>query len=269
MSGGGQHQPRGGGGHGQLDKRKAIDNPYVDDHTVPKKIAGIQFGMLPGVDMRTLSEVEIVNRSMYKMNTRIPESYGPLDPKLGVSVKKLDCSTCGQKVDDCPGHFGFVSLQLPVFHIGYIKQIHLVLKLVCKSCCRVALPDSAREKFLKDAKRARKDPQKIKHFVKEISKAVAQNLNCPHCGELNGDIRRIPPMKFVHNKWKKRAAEGSRAEFEQLFTEAAKSSPDLKQYISKVCFVAWSYKRQSICFSGIFSKSNRRSNLVFFRLKTT
>jgi DNA-directed RNA polymerase III subunit RPC1 len=215
---------------------KKVENPYVDDHTVPKKIAGIQFGMMPGVDMRTLSEVEIVNRSMYKMGTRNPEQFGPLDPKLGISVKKLDCTTCGQKVDDCPGHFGFVSLQLPVFHIGYIKQIHTVLKMICKSCSRVLLVPEAREKFLKDAKRARQDPQKIKHFLKEVQKACNQNTHCPHCGDVNGDIRRIPPMKFVHNKWKKKAAEGDRAEFELQFAEAAKSSPDLRQYISKVRF---------------------------------
>ena len=47
---------------------------------------------------------------------------GPLDMRLGVADKDRDCATCGKGMEDCPGHFGFVKLALPVFHPGYFRH---------------------------------------------------------------------------------------------------------------------------------------------------
>ena len=33
---------------------------------------------------------------------------------------------------DCEGHFGHISLELPVFHIGYLKSIYNILQKICK-----------------------------------------------------------------------------------------------------------------------------------------
>jgi DNA-directed RNA polymerase III subunit RPC1 len=32
------------------------------------------------------------------------------------------CDTCNLKLADCAGHFGYITLELPVFHIGYFKN---------------------------------------------------------------------------------------------------------------------------------------------------
>jgi DNA-directed RNA polymerase III subunit RPC1 len=32
------------------------------------------------------------------------------------------CETCNLKLADCAGHFGYIKLELPVFHIGYFKN---------------------------------------------------------------------------------------------------------------------------------------------------
>ena len=55
------------------------------------------------------------------MPERRPQPGGVLDPRLGVSSKRAVCETCGQGLADCTGHFGYIRLELPVFHIGYFK----------------------------------------------------------------------------------------------------------------------------------------------------
>ena len=32
------------------------------------------------------------------------------------------CGTCNKRIDECVGHFGHVSLALPVFHAGFMRR---------------------------------------------------------------------------------------------------------------------------------------------------
>jgi hypothetical protein len=41
-----------------------------------------------------------------QMPERKPQPNGVLDPRLGISSKMAICTTCGQKLVDCTGHFG-------------------------------------------------------------------------------------------------------------------------------------------------------------------
>ena len=50
---------------------------------------------------------------------------------------------------DCPGHFAEVRLELPVFHIGYLKPVVALLQTICKDCARVLLPQPERTKMLR------------------------------------------------------------------------------------------------------------------------
>ena len=50
----------------------------------------------------------------------------------GTSSKDNNCSTCGRSLADCVGHFGYVDLELPVFHIGYFGATVAILQTICK-----------------------------------------------------------------------------------------------------------------------------------------
>lgn len=63
------------------------------------------------------------------MPERRPQPNGVLDPRLGVSNKRAICETCGQALADCTGHFGYIRLELPVFHIGYFKNTVQILQV--------------------------------------------------------------------------------------------------------------------------------------------
>lgn len=43
-----------------------------------------------------------------------------------------ECATCGAVMKDCPGHFGFLVLALPVLNVGYLSTVVDILKCICK-----------------------------------------------------------------------------------------------------------------------------------------
>jgi len=57
------------------------------------------------------------------------------------------CETCNLKLADCAGHFGYIRLELPVFHIGYFKNTLQVLQCICKSCSRLLLTEAEQRKW--------------------------------------------------------------------------------------------------------------------------
>ena len=60
--------------------------------------------------------------------------FGPID-----NNKK--CKTCKKDIDNCPGHFGYIKLEKPVYHVGFFDQIIKVLKCVCWNCHRLLIND--------------------------------------------------------------------------------------------------------------------------------
>ena len=50
----------------------------------------------------------------------------------GTSQKDANCDMCGKSLADCIGHYGYIDLELPVFHVGYFKNIVTILQNICK-----------------------------------------------------------------------------------------------------------------------------------------
>ena len=59
-----------------------------------------------------------------------PRRSGLVDPRLGISERHLDCATCGQNSIDCPGHFGHMKLEEPVYNIIYLPYVKKILSCV-------------------------------------------------------------------------------------------------------------------------------------------
>jgi DNA-directed RNA polymerase III subunit RPC1 len=92
---------------------------------------------------------------------------GPLDLRLSVGEKGRKCETCNEDLVLCPGHFGYVVLELPVFHGGFFKHVVNMLQSICKECSRVMLNDNDRVKYTK-LMQNRKDPQEREAIRKTI-----------------------------------------------------------------------------------------------------
>ena len=77
-------------------------------------------------------------------NNGEPVQGGVLDPRLGTTDKRT-CKTCGEGALGCPGHFGHVPLSEPVFHIGYINFVKMILERVCLRCHKLLVHKNEEE----------------------------------------------------------------------------------------------------------------------------
>lgn len=75
----------------------------------------------------------------YSHNTPSSEDT-PADERLG---DKNRCKTCLMDYNDCPGHFGYIPLALPVMNLNYMSYAVHVLKCVCVNCAKLFVPDFA------------------------------------------------------------------------------------------------------------------------------
>lgn len=50
----------------------------------------------------------------------------------GVSQKDALCATCNQGLNECVGHFGYLDLALPVYHVGHFRATIQILQSICK-----------------------------------------------------------------------------------------------------------------------------------------
>ena len=132
----------------------------------PKRITNLSFGLFGGAEIVRAGEIQVCSQRLYELDhNRTPVRNGKphftllsaliarlagcLDPRLGVSDKVSECQTCGKRLADCTGHFGYIKLELPVFHIGFFKAILDILQCICKSCSRVLLGEDDRRKYLR------------------------------------------------------------------------------------------------------------------------
>lgn len=77
--------------------------------------------------------MEVCKRDLFDLaRGRAPAENGALDPKMGISGKTGECETCGEVLQNCNGHFGYIKLALPALHVGYLKMIITILQDICK-----------------------------------------------------------------------------------------------------------------------------------------
>jgi len=145
-----------------------------------KKIDSIEFGLLSPEDIRKMSIAQIVVADTYDEDG-YPIDSGIMDPKLGVIDPGQRCKTCGNRVGNCPGHFGHIELARPIMHEGYAKVIHKVLRAICRDCNRILLSDEEIDHYQKLFKRYPEIGQKTANLSNEILKRAAKGKACPHC----------------------------------------------------------------------------------------
>ncbi|KAI5923118.1 hypothetical protein F4810DRAFT_670455 [Camillea tinctor] len=209
---------------------------------LPKKFKQIKFGVQSNQDIVNQGVMEVSDRSMYDIEKgREPTMNGVLDKRLGTSSKTGICSTCNLRLQECNGHFGHVRLPLPAFHIGYIKFTITILQNICKDCSRVLLVESERRMYLKELRRPYIDNMRRVAICKKINEQCRKAKNCPYCGAVNGQIRKVGALKLVHDKFvafnkstsQKKQPPASKIEFDNSFNEAKKHINDLDKHLRK------------------------------------
>ncbi|KAI8370510.1 uncharacterized protein BYT42DRAFT_502192 [Radiomyces spectabilis] len=183
--------------------------------------------------MVKLAEFEITQRDLYMPESRTPVKGGVLDLRLGTSNKSSVCDTCGQKMQECAGHWGYLKLVLPIFHVGYFRPTINILQEICKSCSRVMLEESDRRMYLRRLRAPGLDNLQRNRIIKAINEKCKKVTYCPYCNAVNGVVKKVGPMKITHDKYRLKRVAHEAEEFRKTFDAAANSMPEIKPHISK------------------------------------
>ncbi len=165
---------------------------------ISKRINNIQFALLSPDEIRRMSQVKVINPDT-NGDDGYPIEKGLLDTHMGVTEPGLKCSTCGGKVDECPGHFGHIELALPVIHVGFVKEIKLFLDATCKSCSRIKLTNDEMSGYgskLTEKVLEEYDMEYLTVIIKRITDQAIKRDVCPHCGAKSPAVILDKPTTF-------------------------------------------------------------------------
>nr|SVE79940.1 EOG090X00FC [Daphnia magna] len=165
--------------------------------------ARVSFGIESPQQIQQQAHIQVVAQNLYNRDSsRTPTQYGMLDRRMGMSVKDAKCETCGKGLTECVGHFGYIDLELPVFHVGYFKAVITVLQTICKTCSSVLLNEKMRKIYrgkLRNPKIPYLTKKALRKKIQEVCKKVTR---CPHCNDLNGVVKKCGMLKISHEKFR-------------------------------------------------------------------
>ena len=98
------------------------DRMEVYKEVIHKMVASMQFGMFSPKFLQKMASAKIVTPELYDKEG-YPVDGGLMDIRLGVIDPGLKCKTCGSKLKECPGHFGYIELARPIIHIKFVPVV--------------------------------------------------------------------------------------------------------------------------------------------------
>lgn len=135
-------------------------------------------------------------------------------------------------MSDCAGHFGYIQLELPVFHAGYFKHTLGILQCICKRCSRVLLPIEERKSYLNKLSSPRTDAFAKAILSKKIMEICKKTSRCPFCGYSNGVVKKLTSagafMKIIHEVYRAKNSEDQQEIYRVRMEEICRSNPELR-----------------------------------------
>ncbi|KAG9097222.1 hypothetical protein FRC06_007823, partial [Ceratobasidium sp. 370] len=180
-----------------------------------------------------ISEFEVTHRDLYTAEDRLPVKNGPLDRRLGTVDKSASCETCGHQTALCVGHYAYIKLVLPVFHIGYFKHTIGILQDICKSCARVLLDESDRRTFLKRFRRPNLENLARMSLIKQVNTACRKVVYCPYCGSTNGTVKKAGLLRIVHEKFRAKKTGEEKEAWKRTFSAAIENQKEVATFLGK------------------------------------
>ncbi len=169
----------------------------METEYVFKKVDKIKFGVISPKLVKKMASAKIVTPELYDKEG-YPVDGGLMDTRLGVIDPGLKCKTCGSKLKECIGHFGYIELARPVIHIKFVKIILDMMRCTCKECGRILIPDETLKKNVDKIEKVGKvKGEKAKRVkVKELIVKLKTISKCPHCKAKLEKIRLEKPYSF-------------------------------------------------------------------------
>ena len=163
-------------------------------------VDAIHFGVLSPQEIRKMAKVSLTTHVLYDTDGS-PMPGGPRDRRFGAIEPGERCPVCGNKREECPGHFGKLELARPVIHPHYSEYIRDVLATTCRSCGRIRIP-TERIKYLREVRSRLVDkwPRLARALEKAIKDEASKRMECPHCGAKQFKLRFEKPIYFYEER---------------------------------------------------------------------
>ncbi|GAB0091474.1 DNA-directed RNA polymerase [Sergentomyia squamirostris] len=201
---------------------------------VIKKISKVKFSMDSAEMIQQESHIQVVSKNLYNQEQgRVPVVYGVLDRRMGISQKDATCETCNQGLNECIGHFGYVNLALPVYHVGHFRSTITILQSICKTCSSVMLKEEEKKTYIRRLLNPDLSYLAKKSIHSQILTKAKKCAKCRYCGALNGPVKKGPGlMKIVHDRYRgKKATDPVVSNLLDEMLRATESNRDLAQNI--------------------------------------
>ncbi len=167
------------------------------DEPVYKFVDQIVFGVMSPKFIKEMSAAKIVTPELYDKEG-YPVDGGLMDVRMGVIDPGLQCKTCGSKLKECIGHFGYIELARPVIHYKYVKIIKDLLRCTCGDCGRILIGEEDIEKHKDELEGVAEKlgEQEKRKRVKSLIKSLRTIKKCPHCEAEQEKISLDKPTTF-------------------------------------------------------------------------
>ncbi|MBW2993164.1 DNA-directed RNA polymerase subunit A' [Candidatus Woesearchaeota archaeon] len=177
-----------------------VKEEFSEINYIYKKIESVVFGVASPKLIKKMASVKIVTPELYDKEG-YPVDGGLMDTRLGVIDPGLKCKTCGSKLKECCGHFGYIELARPVIHIKFVKEVLDLLRSTCAECGRILIPQEKIGRYLANLNEVEKEGglearrEQIKTYIRELK---TQN-KCPHCSAKQPKVKIDKPTTYFEN----------------------------------------------------------------------
>ncbi|MFH1510297.1 MAG: DNA-directed RNA polymerase subunit A' [Candidatus Woesearchaeota archaeon] len=170
-------------------------------HYVYKQVDSIVFGVLSPKMIKQMASAKIVTPELYDREG-YPVDGGLMDIRLGVIDPGLKCKTCGSKLKECIGHFGYIELARPIIHIKFVGVVFNLLKSTCRDCGRILIPKNKIDHYRQVLDKVEKElgVEARRKQVKEIVASLKNANKCPYCKARQYKVLLEKPTTFMENE---------------------------------------------------------------------
>lgn len=172
-----------------------------ESQIVHKRVKSIIFGFMSPAMIKKMASAKVVTPELYDKEG-YPVDGGLMDIRLGVIDPGLKCKTCGSKLKECVGHFGYIELARPVIHVKFVGVVLTLLKCTCRECSRILIPSQSIDKYTKQLDEIEKE-QGLETRRKRIREIIAnlKTVNkCPYCKARQHKVTLEKPTTFMENE---------------------------------------------------------------------
>jgi DNA-directed RNA polymerase subunit A' len=166
-----------------------------------REVDKIVFGVLSPKMIRQMASAKIVTPELYDKEG-YPVDGGLMDTRLGVIDPGLKCKTCGSKLKECIGHFGYIELARPIININFVDIVLNLLRCTCKDCGRVLIPKNRIDIVKAKADQVEKELglDARRRYIKDVISSMKTINKCPYCKARQGKIELDKPTTFLENE---------------------------------------------------------------------